>query len=222
MRHAVVYGLLVLTLLSPYLWFLQRQGGIVTHFTAANSWSQRDRQRAPLVLPAVTFSAPGGEVAAEGTGWWDRGVFVAAKHHHVPWIFWLVIVLPMLTLAALPLWNERWRREWPNARRKVALVAVLGLILDWAFLRGNLEARFGDVSVTSAILGACLLSAGWAVVSGGFGRADSGRTTRPLMRLAGETWPLERWADPDEPGLMRLSFYIRDCTAPTDRVFVSE
>ena len=267
-RHAVVYGLLVLTLLSPYLWFLQRQGGIVTHFVTANSWSQRDRERAPLVLPAMMFSGPGGEVASEGADWWDRGVFVAAKRHHVPWIFWLVIVLPMLTLAALPLWNGSWRREWPNARRKVALVAVLGLILDWAFLRGNLEARFGDVSVTSAILGACLFSAGWAVVSGRFGRADSGRTPRPLTRLAagtlvatlvgltvfveipsfrhrmegahlldrtelwkerfhdvrqkGETWPLERWATPDEPGLMRLVFYIRDCTAPTDRVFMSE
>ena len=42
------------------------------------------------------------------------------------------------------------------------------------------------------------------------------------VRASGASWPLEGWASPDDPGLMRLVFYIRDCTAPTDRIFVSQ
>ena len=43
-------------------------------------------------------------------------------------------------------------------------------------------------------------------------------TTRRYQR----TWPLENWASPDEEGPMRLAFYLRDCTRPTDHVFVPQ
>ena len=39
------------------------------------------------------------------------------------------------------------------------VVALLGLVLIWGFVRGNLSIRFGDVSVTTAVLAAWLLGA---------------------------------------------------------------
>jgi hypothetical protein len=38
----------------------------------------------------------------------------------------------------------------------------------------------------------------------------------------GATWPLETWSSRDRPGVLRLSYYLRDCTAPTDRVLVQD
>ncbi|MEW5984314.1 MAG: hypothetical protein AB1806_18330 [Acidobacteriota bacterium] len=35
-----------------------------------------------------------------------------------------------------------------------------------------------------------------------------------------QVWPLENWTSPDTPGVMRLAFYLRDCTGPSDRVFM--
>lgn len=43
-------------------------------------------------------------------------------------------------------------------------------------------------------------------------------TTRRYQR----TFPLENWSRPNEEGPMRLAFYLRDCTRPTDHVFVPE
>ena len=35
------------------------------------------------------------------------------------------------------------------------------------------------------------------------------------------TWPLESWTSPDTSGPIQLAFYLRDCTAPDDRVFIA-
>jgi len=267
-RHAVLYGALVLALLAPYLVFLQLNGGVVTHVVTANAWGQHDRERAPLVLPEWPSGPLTGDAAQEGPDWWDQGAFREAKRQFVPWTFWLLMALPVLTLATLPWWTEHWPHTWPLARRKVALLALLGLLLNWGFLRGNLESRFGDVSVVAGLLAACLLTVARALARGHVRRTGDGRAVALAWRVAvpalvlaltgytafvlappfrhrmesanlmerterwwermalvrerGATWPLESWAKPDDPGLLRLAFYLRDCTAPTDRVLVSE
>jgi hypothetical protein len=40
-------------------------------------------------------------------------------------------------------------------------------------------------------------------------------------RLARQ-WPLERWASPTDAGVLKLAFYLRRCTQPSDRVFVQD
>lgn len=269
-RHAIVYGLLVLALASPYLVYLQVNGGVVTHFVTANSWSQRDRARAPLLLPTFSLSPrPDEDPPAADAEWWLRGIFVQPIRNYEPWLFWLLVALPVMTLAVLPVSADGFRPRWPRARSKIAIVAVLAIVLDVGFLRGNLTSRVGDVSVTSAVLAAWLLRAGWTFARRGeiargartlrvpmLVRAPAlvvllatagvttlvlipsvrerldhaGMTERPLgvfdrfgvvtRRL--QTWPLEFWSSPDAEGSMRLAFYLRDCTAPTDRVFISQ
>lgn len=267
-RQVVLYGALVVALLSPYLVYLQVNGGVVTHFVTANAWAQHDRERAPLVLPEWERGPLIGDAAKEGPNWWDQGVFREAKRQFVPWTFWFLMALPLLGLATLPLWNDRWPVAWPRARQKVALVVVLGVLVNWGFLRGNLQSRFGDVSVVAGFLLACLLAVGMALargrtqVGGGSAavatlvrlvaaalvvtgtavtcfvltpsfahRMESANLTErseqwwermALIRERGTTWPLEGWAKAEDEGLLRLAFYLRDCTAPSDRTLVSD
>ena len=48
--------------------------------------------------------------------------------------------------------SDAFRPTWPNARVKIGVVAILGLVLDAGFLRSPLEARLADPSVPHAIL----------------------------------------------------------------------
>jgi hypothetical protein len=268
MRHALIYGLLVVALLAPYLAYLQVHGGVVAHAVAANSWAQRDRARAPLVLPYFSASPrPDDDPPPDEPDWWQSGIFVQATRNYEPWLFWLAAVLPLGVLALVSV-SAGGRAEWPHARRKIALLALLGMVLVAGFLRGRLSSRFGDVSVTTALLLAVLMRAAWTMVREG--RMDKGgrfigmpsavravaalvaagvvggtlfvvfpsfwnrldlaaMTERPLGAIdrvgvitrRTTTWPLESWTSPDTSGSIQLAFYLRDCTAPDDRVFIS-
>jgi hypothetical protein len=268
-RQTFAYGLLVVLLLSPYLIYLQVHGGVVRHVATANAWSQRDRARAPLVLPSFALSPrPDDDPPPEEPDWWQSGAFVQATRNYEPWLFWLAVALPLATLALVSVPAAGFRRDWPYARQKIAVLAVLGGVLVIGFLRGRLSSRFGDVSVTTALLLAVLIRTAWQ--SARYGRLDGGERTVRLpfaMRAAAgvlaaavvggtyfvlfpsiwnrldlaamterplgafdrfgiitrrtQTWPLESWVSPDEPGPIQLAFYLRDCTAADDRVFIS-
>lgn len=257
-KHLAAYVVLTVACAAPYLAWLQWNGGVVAHVTSANSWAQRDRVRAPLILPAFALSAREGDDPIDDEGdWWQRGVFVQASRNFEPWLFWLIVALPVGVLAAQAGKPEP-RTDWPHARQKLLVLGLVGAVLIWGFVRGNLTVRFGDVSVTTAILGAWLLRA--AVRFLGEGRSflvrvaaagitlvvlagtvfvlvpsvrerldHAGMVDRPLgavdrarlMTTRLVTWPLEGWASPDDRGPMRLAFYVRDCTAQDDRVFIS-
>jgi hypothetical protein len=175
LKHLAAYIALTVAMAAPYLGYLQVYGGVMTHVTSANSWAARDRARAPLVLPAFGLSPRDGEdpVVDEGD-WWQRGVFVQASRNFEPWLFWLIVSLPLVTLTTQCRRSEP-RTDWPYARQKLLVASLLGCVLAWAFLRGNLAVRVGDVSVTTAILGAWLLRL--VLVSLGEGRSF-------LVRLA--------------------------------------
>jgi hypothetical protein len=131
---------------------------VVAHVRAANSYSQRDRERAPLILPSFALSPRQGDddhVEDEGA-WWQRGLFVHATRNYEPWLFWLIVAVPLVALAAQA-GRSAPRSDWLHARQKVIVAALLALMLIWGFVRGNLSIRFGDVSVATAVLGAWLL-----------------------------------------------------------------
>ena len=186
-----------------------------------------------------------------------RDVFEQALRNYEPWLFWLIIAVPVAVLVAQTGKPEQ-RSDWPHARQKLLVASLLGLVLVWGFIRGNLTGRFGDASVTTAILGAWLIHAAVRSVREGRSLAvrmtaavgtlivltgtvlvlvpyvrtqlgNAGMLDRPLgavdkaveMTARLNTWPLEGWTSPDAPGPIRLAFYVRDCAAENDRVFIS-
>jgi hypothetical protein len=254
LRHATVYALLVLGLLTPYFVYLSLNGGFLFQARTALSWSERDRARAPLILPEfTTVPQPAEDDDAPGA------VVALATANSIPWTFYVLELLPLVALFFLARAPLAFRPDWPEARAKVAVVAVLAIILNVGFLRGSLAARFADVSVVQAVLGAWLVlachrlwtrgewsigrPAAWparyvlsgAVAIGMTGVAmlrvpilaahDAPVTMGEARRVAERyrpLWPLSRWANPDSPETMALSFYLERCTEATDFIFVSQ
>jgi hypothetical protein len=87
-----------------------------------------------------------------------RGVAVV-RDNITAWTFYAEIALPIAALALLVLSPAAFRPKWPQARAKIGMVAVLGLVLDAGFLRSPLGARLADPSVPLAILLAWILVA---------------------------------------------------------------
>ena len=149
LREVLIYAALVAALALPYLVYLAMNGGIVSHFVVANAWSMRDRSRAPLKLPG--FVLPGES--------WLTAPWQIAGANQTAWLFYLLVVLPFVVFALLAWSRDAWRPGWPNARAKMAGVALLALILNVGFLRGALNARLADVMAPHTVLVAWILVA---------------------------------------------------------------
>jgi hypothetical protein len=158
LKHAVVYGAIVCALLAPYLLFVQLNGGVVSYFEQASAWAERDRDRAPVVWPGLFDNPDGVSDEAKSPNVATRAVAVV-RDNITAWTFYAEIALPLLALALLTLSPVAFRPDWPQARAKIGMVAVLALVLDAGFLRSPLEARLADPSVPLAILVAWLLVA---------------------------------------------------------------
>jgi hypothetical protein len=266
-KHAALYGAMVVALLVPYLAFIQINGGIASYLQQASAWAERDRDRAPVVWPGVFDNPDGVSEAARDSSGLPRAIAVL-RDNGTAWLFYLELILPFVALAVLALSPDGFRPDWQNAAAKIAVVAVLAIVLDAGFLRSPLEARLADPSVPLVILLAWLWAAAarlvWrrsealrpslarlAVPAAAFvlvlmvpltavpavvltnnlaDRLDSAgfvdRLSKPLDRAQEltaslhQTWPLERWIDPRAENVMRLAFYLRDCTGPDDRVLM--
>lgn len=92
------------------------------------------------------------------------------------------------------------------SRPAAALVVAVALVV-LAWMPGVLVARIPLNMDRAALLD------GWPALVERFER---------VTRNSQGTWPLENWADATDEGVMRLAFYIRDCTRPRDHVFVSQ
>jgi hypothetical protein len=170
LRHAVIFGVATLVLLAPYLVYLQVNGGVLRHFVPAYRWSARDYDRAPLVLPELTWTSVVHEEPndAPASEWWNHAPFPALTEYYFTWwIYWLMMALPPLALLLVMVRPGTGPPDWPQERAKIVAVAVLGLILDLRFLRGNLAGRFADASVPFAILSAWSLSTTLVLVRSG-------------------------------------------------------
>ena len=174
LREVLIYAALVFALTLPYLVYLAVNGGIVTHFLTANAWSMRDRSRAPLKLPgfvapdASLLDAPWQMVQANVTGW----------------VFYLLVLLPFIVFALLAWSRDAWRPDWPNARAKIAGVAVLAVMLNVGFLRGALNARLADVMVPHTVLVAWMLvAAATVLLTGRVAGADGNRRVPATVRI---------------------------------------
>jgi hypothetical protein len=153
-RHLVIYGLLVLALVAPYVVFIQVNGGVVSYFRQASAWAERDRAREPVVWPSL-FDNPDGQSDEAKAG----SRVAKVRDNGAAWVYYTEILLPFFALFVVAVSRDGFRPEWPHAREKLAMVAVLGAALDAGFLRSPLEARLADPSVPLVILGAWLMVA---------------------------------------------------------------
>ena len=153
-RHLAIYGLLVVVLVAPYFVFIQMNGGLVSYFRQASAWAERDRAREPVVWPGL-FDNPDGESDEAKAG----SLVAKVRDNGAAWVYYTEILLPFFALFVLAASRDGFRPEWPHAREKLAMVAVLGAALDAGFLRSPLEARLADPSVPLVILVAWLLVA---------------------------------------------------------------
>jgi hypothetical protein len=153
-RHLAIYALVVVALVAPYFLFIQFNGGLVSYFRQASAWAERDRAREPVVWPGLFDNPEGVSEAAQA------GSRVAVIRDNADaWLYYFELALPFLALLVIASSRDGFRPEWPHAREKLAMVAVLGAVLDAGFLRSPLEARLADPSVPLVILMAWLIVA---------------------------------------------------------------
>jgi hypothetical protein len=150
-RHAVIYGALVLLLLAPYLVFIQVNGGVASYFRQASAWAARERDRTPVVWPGL-FDNPDGVSDAAKAGPLPARAVAVVRDNIVAWMYYWEIALPFLALAVLAVSRDGFRPDWPRAVPKIGTVAALAFVLNAGFLRSPLEARLADPSVPHAIL----------------------------------------------------------------------
>jgi hypothetical protein len=267
-RHALVYAAFVLALVTPYLAFIELNGGIASYLGDAAAWAARDRDRAEVVWPGLFDNPDGISAAAKADDLVTRAIGTV-RDNAIAWLFYAELALPAIVLLVLAASPRAGRRRWPNASVKMAVVAALAAILNAGFLRSPLEARLADPSVPHAIMLAWLPVG----VSGLWRSRDALRRLlrRPLMALAvratsvavvlpllaivgvatteslprrletvaldqglnealeqmrftwqriGQAFPVVPDKSAEADDLMTLALYLRECTRPTDRVFM--
>ena len=186
-RELLLYGALVAAVLAPYLVFIEINRGVAAYFRDATDWAAKDRERAPVVWPGL-FDNPDGVSEAARSGALPARAIAVVRDNLVAWVFYTELALPVVALLLLAAAPDAFRPGWPQARAKLAAVAVIGIALNAGFLRSPLAARLADPSVPHAILLAWLL---WAVVR--LVRPDAAvRARLPYapMRLAAAALPL--------------------------------
>lgn len=78
----------------------------------------------------------------------------------VPFLFWLLAAIPIVTFALAVLAWVGWlepARPWHEGAVKIAVVATLGMLMAPGLLRGNLDSRLADVTQVAGV------NAAWAV-----------------------------------------------------------
>lgn len=123
----------------------------------AAAWTSEERARTPVQWPE--FDNPDGVSDDAQEGQPLERADAALRDNRVAWTYYFEIVLPLFALALLALSRDGFRPQWPHAVPKIAIVGVLGVILNAGFLRSPLNARLADPSVPHAIL------IGWLAVS---------------------------------------------------------
>jgi hypothetical protein len=158
LRYAVLYGILALSMVAPYLTFIQLNGGLSEYRRQATEWVEEERARTPIQWPGLFDNPDGISEKARAGAPLSRAIAVI-RDNRVAWLYYFEIVLPILALIVLALSRDAFRPGWPYAIPKIALVAIVALVLDAGFLRSPLQARLADPSVPHAILLAWLAAA---------------------------------------------------------------
>jgi hypothetical protein len=150
-RHAVLYAVLTIVMLAPYLMFVQLNGGLAAYAAQTASWAARERERTPMEWPGLADYPDGVSDETQQSPGPLKPIWIV-RDNATAWWYYVELLLPFLVLAVVAVSRDGFRSGWPRARLKMTIVALLGLILNAGFLRTPLDARLADPSVPHAIM----------------------------------------------------------------------
>jgi len=84
---------------------------------------------------------------------------VLHRGNAVAFLYYLMYAVPVIACLLLARSREPKPSTWKFAERKIVVVAVLTLIIDSAFLRGNITSRLADVTESVGVLAAWVAAA---------------------------------------------------------------
>lgn len=233
-RAALSYVAMTLALLAPYLAFVQMNAGLGSHFATAFGWVRSELAAAPLTWP--DFSAVGAAAyCLLHAVPFMAATLVARSAASRPILIALIVLAIALNLTAVggQSSNRLADASVPHA------VLLAWTIIVWARAAlGRVDERAATRLAPAARAAAA--AATFVVIVGALAAVAQG-LERPARRLRlldapssiGDVvrnqtyklmvmWPLESWSQRLDSGPMRMAFYLRDCTLPTQSVFVAD
>jgi hypothetical protein len=140
--RVAAYAAATLLLLTPSLIWVQRYGGLADYVQTSRAISVRERQRTSLDWPVPEI-----HVTESVSANLDR------EANSEAWLYYLLVTLGWGAAVAAAL---RLRRGADERDGAMLAIGAMSVVLAVFFLRGSLEARFGDMGPPAAILGAWL------------------------------------------------------------------
>lgn len=147
-RHVGGYVALTLVLLTPSLVWVQHYVGLGEYLRNSLEMGQREAERTDLDWPVPELAGAS-----------SLGELLDREANTQAWIYYLFLAMPVLALLVAA---NGWRpgRTAPPVVPPAAMLSLglMTFMLSHFFLRGSLEARFGDMAPPVAVLGAGLLA----------------------------------------------------------------
>jgi hypothetical protein len=146
--RAMVYGLVTVTLLAPSLWWIHEYSGLSEYVRNTLEMGRREAERTDIGWPQPDVR-----------GVSSVSMVFERRANSEAWLYYLFLAIPVVTIAVA---CGRWARRGSGPDHSDAALIALGLmtaVLSHYFLRGRLEARFGDMAPPVALIGASLLAA---------------------------------------------------------------
>lgn len=144
--HGAGYAAAATLLLLPSLWWIEQQRGLLEYLADARAMSARELERTDRDWPAFSLSGA------------DRPSEWLTEANAEAWLYYACLGVPLIVLVSAAWRRVRQLPPLPGTPALVSLSAMLFLLVP-VYLRGSLEARFGDVIPPVAVLGAALLAA---------------------------------------------------------------
>jgi hypothetical protein len=240
-NQALRYAALVLVLMAPYLVFLQLNGGIAAHFATAYEWARGEMATTPPTWPspgvegAATYyllqAVPFLAVLTVALCAAARSVTPAESRAILISVSVLAIVLNITALRPLP--DRLADASVPHA------ILLAWMIVAWARIGRGIRASdvadavpvrtralAGAASLVTVCITAVVLARALEPQARQLRLLDAPAKSRDVIRdrtyRLMSTWPLEAWSQRLESGPMRIAFYLRDCTLPTQAVFIAD
>ena len=144
-RRLLVYATVVGVLIAGPLYSIEHYVGIGRYVRTGLTLSQREAERTDIGWPRFTPAAGVAE-------------FIRDEQNAAAWLYYLCLVIPIIAVVRAMRWPVTAGIDPHQRRVYICALAILALLLDWFFLRGNLPSRLGDLGAPIAILGALLLA----------------------------------------------------------------